>query len=524
VGVVAVVVVLVMGVITLTPLATRWRVPQPVLLTVFGLVVAAPSWVPALPVTPELVLPVVLPPLLFAATQRTTVTEFRQHVGAVLLLAVALTVVTAAVVAVAAYALGLPLGTACLLGAVVSPPDPVAATAVARRLRLPHRLVTVLEGEGMFNDATALVLYKVTLAAVVAGTVTVPQVGLELVLAVVVGIGGGLVAGVLARLLLAAIEDAYAETTITVLVPFLAYLGVEQLHGSGVLGVLTLGLYLRSYGHDATTSAGWLLGRAVWSYADFLVTSLVFALLGFELLRVIEASTLGPDVIRTGVAVIGVVVLVRFLFVFAGGTLAMGRARRRDAPLPVGWQECTVVSWAGMRGVVTVATALAVPVLADDGARVGGREELVVVALGCVLFTLVVQGLTLAPLTTRLRVGADDDEAGQLVELRRRAAGAALDALRSADDDGRPADIRQAAIVQYEGFVAAQGALQEARLLEVPADDDAPDRQLAEVLRQAIDVERGYVLDRRRRGEVSAGVADEVLRDIEGRAVRDLDR
>ncbi len=282
---------LLVGVIVLTPLAELVRVPQPVLVTIFGAVLGLLPSMKPLEIEPELILPLVLPPLLFAATQKTTANEFREHAGSVLALAVGLTVSTAAVVAVTAHAAGLSWAGAWVLGAIVSPPDPVAATAVARRLKLPHRLVTILEGEGMFNDATALVLYKVTVASLVTGAFSFADTGLEFVLTVVLGVGVGFVVGYAAKLALAALDEGYAETTVTVLVPFLGYILAEDIGGSGVLAVLVLGLLLRDVGHQATTSQGYLLGRSVWNYADFLITSLVFAVLGFELVTVVRDSS-----------------------------------------------------------------------------------------------------------------------------------------------------------------------------------------------------------------------------------------
>ncbi len=513
--------VLVAGVIVLTPAAARWRVPQPILLTLGGLLLGLMPFSPELQVDPELILPLVLPPLLFAATQRTTVTEFREHAGAVLLLAVGLTVSTAALVAVVAHGAGLSWSIAWVLGAVVSPPDPVAATAVARRLRLPHRLVTILEGEGMFNDATALVMYKVALVAAVSGDFSLADSGLQLGLGVVVGVLGGLVAGVLSRWLLARIHDGYAETTVTVLVPYLAYVGAEHIDGSGVLAVLTVGLYLRSYGHEATTSQGWLLGRAVWAYADFLVTSLVFALLGYELVKVIARTAVPAGTVAVGAWVLATLVLYRALYIGVGGALTNRRARSRDMPLPSGWRESAVVAWAGMRGVVTVAAVLALPVDFSAGSSFEVRDEIVLVALGCVLVTLLVQGLTLAPLTAWLGVGRAADESREVAELRRTAAQQALDDLCERLSDDVPDDVRQAAILQYEGYLSAQQAMERARTRQDAPDAD-PATQLHELLRRATDVERGVVLEQRRSGQVSAAVGDEVLRDIEGRAVRDF--
>lgn len=513
--------VLMASVVVLTPLADRIRVPQPVLLTLFGLGLGLLPFTHGLRLDPKLILPVVLPPLLFAATQRTTAREFREHAGAVLLLAVGLTVATAVVVAVVARLVGLPWPAAWVLGAIVSPPDPVAATAVARRLRLPYRLVTVLEGEGMFNDATALVAYKVAVAAAVTGHLSAGATALELLLAVVVGAGFGLLLGWLTKLVLAAIHEGYAETTVTVLAPFLAYIGAERLGGSGVLAILFLGLFLRSYGHAATTSQGWLLGRTVWSYADFLITSLVFALLGFELVKVIGSTDAHGDTVLLVACVVVTLVLFRAAWIFPAAWAAGIRARRRDYPAPIGWRESTVVSWAGMRGVVTVATALALPVTIDNGSRFPHRDDIVVVALATVLLTLVVQGLTLAPLAGRLGVAGNDDGDGGLSKLRRRAAQAALRQVESESHADVAPAVRQAAILQYRGFLAAQTAMQDARRTNLDGDRDAAD-QLREVLGRASAVERDLVLTARGRGEVSTAAADEALRDIETRAIRDF--
>ncbi len=512
--------VLTAGVVVLTPLADRIGVPQPVLLTLFGLGL---GWLPSTPslagLDPHVILPVVLPPLLFAATQRTTAHEFRSHARAVLLLAVGLTVATVVVAALVGHGMGLPWAAAWVLGAIVSPPDPVAATAVARRLRLPHRLVTILEGEGMFNDATALVAYQVAVAATVTGTVTWSGPLVSLVLAIVVGIGIGLALGWLTRAALGVLHEGYAETTVTVLAPFAAYLAAGALDGSGVLAVLALGLFLRTFAHGATTSQGWLLGRSVWSFTDFLITSLVFASLGFELIKVIgrnDVSGAWP----VAAAVVGTVVVFRAMWIFPSAWLARLRARWRDYPAPVGLRESAVVSWAGMRGVVTVATALALPRVVDSGAAFPHREVIIVVALVCVLVTLVAQGLTLGPLVRLLRVGGERPDHRELLELRRRAVDAALQVIRETPDDEVAEEVREAAVQQWEGYIAAQTALAETRAAELAEGDAA--EQLGELMARATAAERDLVLAARRRGEVGAATADEVLRDIETRALRDF--
>lgn len=511
---------LVAGVVVLTPLSDRLRVPSPVLLTIFGLVLALVPRVPQVAIEPDLILPIVLPPLLFAATQRATAREFRDNARPILLLAVGLTLASAALAAWIAHLAGLGWGAAWVLGAVVAPPDPVAASAVARRLRLPDRVVTVLEGEGMFNDAAALVLYGLAVATVVSGRVGPGEATLRLVLSVSVGIAVGLALGWLTRLALKALHDDTAETTVTVAMPFAAYLVAEELWGSGVLAVLALGLFLRSYGTPAITSGGWLLGRAVWRFADYLITSLVFVLIGFELTDVLQANGFDGATVWLGVAVVGALIVGRIVWMFPAVTLAR-LPQIPDAIRPTyGTRETVVVAWAGMRGVVTIATALALPLVTDAGTPFPDRERIVFVGLFCVLVTLVLQGLTLGPLVTWLGVGGEGGAAREIVLLRRRAIEAALASARSLPDDV-PAPVRSAVVLQYEGYLAAQEALHDARFCAADEERDyAPELRLA--LARTSDVERDLVLQARRSGQVSGQVADEVMQDVEARAVREM--
>ena len=282
--------------------------------------------------------------------------------------------------------------------------------------------------------------------------------------------------------------------------------------------MLALGLYLRTYGHAATSSQGWLLGRSVWSYADFLVTSLVFTILGYELVKVLDRTNVSRHSIALATIVVLVLVVVRFSWVFAGSWVGRQRSRRRDEMWPQGWRESAVVSWAGMRGVVTVAATLALPELVDGGVPFPNRDQIVVVALVVVLTTLVLQGLTLAPLTRRLGVGRADDDSAEVAGLRRRATEAALEHLHGDALNGVLDDVSRAALLQYDGYLAAQEAMTQARQL---GDGEESGRdQLRSVLERATDVERALVLDARRRGQVSPASADEVLRDIEARALR----
>ena len=325
------------------------------------------------------------------------------------------------------------------------------------------------------------------------------------------------------------------ETTVTIAAPFVAYLGAEHLRGSGVLAVLALGLYLRSYAHPALTARGWLLGRSVWDYADFLITGLVFTLVGFELTTVIEHSSTDASTVRLAVGVLLALVVLRPLWMFPATAAARSLERRRQVGVPLGWRETTVASWAGMRGIVTVATALALPHVSETGADLAWREQVVLVALICVLATLVVQGLTLTPLVQRLGVGSDTDESAEITGLQLDALQAALKSLRK-DAAGGSDPACEAAVAQYEGRLRAHELLNDviraaspspdpsATVTELEAAEDDAATEAAARLRLALqrgnDIEREVVLRARTLGKVSPAAADEVLDDIESRAVR----
>ncbi|WP_138732506.1 Na+/H+ antiporter [Modestobacter excelsi] len=509
---------LALGVVVLTPVAEGIGVPQPVLLTIYGLVLGVVPLVPAPDLAPDLILPLVLPPLLFAATQTTSIRELRQSARPILGLAVGLTLVTAGAVAVVGHALGLPWAVAVVLGGVVAPPDPVAASAVASRLHLPPRLVTLLEGEGQFNDATALVVYQLSVMAVVAGGVTVTEVGVGLLVAVGGGIVLGLLGGWLARRALGLLHDAATETTVTIAVPFALYLLAEHLGASGVLAVLMAGLFLRATVSREVTSAGWLLGRSVWRYVEFVVSGLLFAFLGLELTSVLGTTELldHARTLQVAGAVVAVLVLLRAATLFTASTLAGRRARRADSATPYGWRESAVASWAGMRGVVTVATALALPQTVDDGGPFPAREEVVLVSLLVVVVTLVLQGLTLAPLIRRLGVASAADVAADARRLHRTVTEAALEHLAAVD--GLDDEVRAAVVRQYESRLAYRRHVE--RLVDGDAGGERAGDQLRELLAQATEAEREAVLEARRRGDVSPAAADDVLFDVEARALR----
>ena len=397
------------------PVSARLGLPSPVLMTVFGVVLALIPATPNPTIEPELILPLVLPPLLFAAARRTHWRQFRAGWRAVVGLAVILVLVSTAAVGAAFHGLdpGIPVAASVLLGALVSPPDPVAATAVAGDVGLPRRLVNTLETEGLFNDVTAIVIYGVAVSAVVSGHFTaggaLGEFLLSAVIAVVVGLGVGWLSGRLMGLL----DDATLQVALSLLVPFAAYVAADRLHGSGVLSVLLCGFYL-SDNTSADDVAYRLVGTAFWDIVELLVTGFAFGLIGQELHTVVEeVGDQWTALLGHAMEIVGVVLAVRLIWLLPGGWFA-NRLRRQggdddeDAEGPITWRESVIMWWAGMRGVATVALALAIPFTVDGGAPFPGRDQILFTAFVVVLFTLVIQGLTLPFLVRVLGVTVDD--------------------------------------------------------------------------------------------------------------------
>ncbi|MCP3765961.1 MULTISPECIES: Na+/H+ antiporter [unclassified Streptomyces] len=403
---------LLLGAVVCVPLGDRLGLPAPVLMTVFGIVLALLEFVPNVDVPPDLILPLLLPPLLYAAVRRTSWRQFAANARPILLLAVALVFVTTLCVAVVAHAIvpGLPLAAAIALGALVAPPDPVAATAVAGKLGLPRRLVSILEGEGLFNDVTAIVLYHVAIAAAVSGTFSPWDAGLDLILSAVVAVAVGLALGWGANRLMDLLGDATLQVALSLLVPYFSYVLAEELHGSGVLAVLTTALFLVEYATDADDVTTRLAGHAFWDIVDTLVTGIAFGLVGLELHNAVAAAAgHWGELLGWAGAIVGVVVLVRLLWLLPATWLTrrLHAARDTGEDIPVSWRETVVMWWSGMRGVASVALALAIPLETDAGGDFPARGEIVFIAFGVVLGTLLVQGTTLPWLVRRLGVRAD---------------------------------------------------------------------------------------------------------------------
>jgi monovalent cation/hydrogen antiporter len=515
--------------VVVVPVADRVGLPAPVLMTLLGIGLAFVPAVPAVHVPPELILPLLLPPLLYAAAQRTSWRQFAANRRPIFLLAVALVLVSTAAVAYTARSVvsGLPLAAAVALGALVAPPDPVAATAVAGRLGLPRRLVSILEGEGLFNDVTAITVYHVAIAAAVTGTFSWGEAAGSLLLSGVVAVLVGLALGWAANKLMTFLDDVTLQTGLTLLVPFASWVLAEELHGSGVLAVVVTAIYLAS-GHavDADDVSGRLAGQSFWSVIDILVTGIAFGLIGLEVQPVIRAvGDHWHELLPDAAAVVAVVIVLRLAWLLPTAWLArrLHRNKDLDEEIPGSWQETVIVWWSGMRGVASVALALAVPFALDDGTPFPRRDAILFLAFAVVLTTLVLQGLTLPWLARRLDVRADSAAERDLERrLALRCMKAARRRLKEIEDfEDLPDDIAEAlARRAYDVGVRISPDMLDEERQEGHARRVQRLKRIHHLQNELLSAARHEVLAARNEPGVDPEVVDRVLRHLDARSFR----
>jgi CPA1 family monovalent cation:H+ antiporter len=338
---------------------------------------------------------------------------------------------TTGAVATVAHALlpGIGWAGAITLGAIVSPPDAVAATAIARRLRIPRRIVTILEGESLVNDATALVLYRTAVGAAVSGTFVLGEALLQFVFAAVVGTAIGIAVGILTRWALRLTEDSFTQIAITLLAPYVAWVFGELAQASAVLACVAGGIYLRRHFSEAVMPATRVQGRAVWDLLVFILNGVIFILIGLQLgaLRNAVPSDQLGSLIISGVLVSITAILVRLLWVPLAAALPrlLSPSLRKRDPMPP-WSAIFIVGWTGMRGIVTLAAALALPVTTNIGAPFPFRAEIILLSFSVILATLVLQGLSLKPLIRALHLQEDRELEQEEMKAREHAATAAM--------------------------------------------------------------------------------------------------
>jgi Na+/H+ antiporter len=481
-------------------LAGRVGVPYPIFLILAGLGIGFVPGLPDVEVEPEVIFLVFLPPLIHAAAWQTSPRHLKANARTVGVLAVALVGATMVLVAVVAHAIvpGLPWAAAFVLGAVVAPTDTVAATAVFRRIGVPERIVYLVEGESLINDGTSLVLYRTALVALTTGTFEIGDAVIDLLVVGAAGAAFGLAVAWVVRKARTHIEDPLVEITITLLTPFLAYAPAEELLGvSGILAVVSSGLYLGYHSAEDFSPQTRLQAYSFWSQTTFILEGLLFILIGLQFPAALDR--LGSESIGTlvlaAVAVSVAVIATRMAFALA------------TVPLPL--RERAVVGWAGMRGAVSLAAALGV------GVALPGQAAIVFLTLTTIGITLILQGLTLPLLIARLGIEPPGSTAGEKARVRFRTTEAALghiaDLSFDHDDDIMDATVERAREMYTERVRQLTGDCREG----VPTLSDHDRQSWTKMRRHLLAVERRALLDLRDEGRVSL----EVLRDVE----RDLD-
>jgi monovalent cation/hydrogen antiporter len=510
--------VLMVAVGGLSVLAGTVRMPYPIVLVLGGLVLGFMPGVPRAELPPDLVLVLFLPPLLYQAAFFSSPRDLRANARAITLLAVGLVLVTMSAVAVVAHTLvgGLPWAAAFALGAIVSPTDPLAATAIARRLGVPRRLVTVLEGESLVNDATALVAYRLAVAAVVAGSFTLWEAGLRFVVGTVGGVAIGLAVGWLLAEARRRIEDPVVEIVLSVVTGYAAYLPAELLGVSGVLAAVTAGLYVGWHAPELASPATRLLGFSFWEVLVYLLNAVLFVLVGLQLNLILSGVSGSSAAVALGQAalVAAVVIAVRIAWGFTVPYLIRALDRRpSQIAMRASPRERLVTAWSGMRGAVSLAAALALPLQTSTGQAFPQRNLIIFVTFGVILATLVLQGLTLPWLIRRLGLHRDDSDAQEELRGRLRATDAALARL---DELAGEEWTRDDTVERMRGLYQFRRRRLKARAGYL-ADDGYQDRSLAyqRLVRELLEAQRREIVRLRNQGEISNEVMHRIERDLD---------
>jgi monovalent cation/hydrogen antiporter len=422
--------------VTVLAMVARWlNVPYPILLVLGGLVLSFVPGLPPIKLDPDIVLLVFLPPLITAAGWYTSVQDLRTNRRAIGFLSVGLVLFTTFAVAAVAHALipALGWGPALLLGAIVSPTDAVAAAAVLDRMGAPHRLIAVLEGESLLNDATGLVAYRFAVVAIVTGSFVLWKAGALFVLSIVAGVGIGLAVGWLLVQAWRRIEDPILGIILSFLAPYAAFVPADRILGvSGVLAVAVSGIYASRRSSAVISAAARVQAMAVWELVVFVLNGLAFILIGLQLHQVVASLSDRPpwDLLRWAAAICLTVIVGRILWIYPTSYLPrfLSRRLRERDPYP-SWRQLAVASWSGMRGVVSLAAALAIPTFTSGTTPFPHRDLVIFLTFSVILVTLVGQGLSLPVVLRALRVTADESEAHEEARARFRALESALSRL-----------------------------------------------------------------------------------------------
>ncbi len=508
----AVIISLLVAVAFLSAIATRIGIPYPILLVVGGLGLGFVPGIPDVRLQPDLVLVVFLPPLLYSAAFFANLRELRADARTITLTSTVLVAITATAVAVAAHALvdDLPWAVAFALGAIVAPTDPVAATQILRRFDVPRRLVNTIEGEALINDASALVLYKISVAAIGGAAFSIADAGLRFVGSAAGGVAIGLVVAVIIRELRSRLDDPPVEITLSLLSGYAAYIPADALGVSGVVAAVTTGIAIGWWAPGMASPAVRQQGFALWSLLTFLLNAILFVLIGLQLPSILDGLSGESPAFLLGIAaaVSGVVIGTRIVWAMVTPLVIRALDRRRSqVARRIGWRQRLVSAWSGMRGAVSLAAALALPPTTPQ------RDLIVFITFAVIFATLVLQGLTLPKLIRVLHIESDDAE--QREELRARLV-ATQAALARIEELGAEDWTRDDTIERMTGLYDYRRRRLKAQAGKIE-DDGYEDRSTAyqRLVREVLEAQRAAIVGLRNEGTISNDVMHRIERELD---------
>jgi monovalent cation/hydrogen antiporter len=495
--------------------ARKIRIPYPILLTIGGVVLALVPGLPAIRLDPQLVFSLFLPPLLFPAAVYTSWRDFRANLQSILPLAIVLVLLTMTATAYLFHCLaGLPLAAGFVFGALISPPDAVAALAVTQHLRVPRKIIVILEGESLVNDATSFIAFRFAVAAVLTGSFSLGQASLQFLFVAAGGICVGLAVGWLATQVQKRLDDPPVQTMFSLLTPYVAYFSGERLHVSGILAVVIAGIYYGWRAPRILSGRMRLQARPVWEMVVFILNGMLFMLIGLQLPQVIHALAPGSaiGVAKLAILVVALIVLVRFVWMFGASYLprVLSRKFRRQKRAP--WQHTALIAWTGMRGADSLAGALAIPFALGNGEPFPGRDLILLLTFSVIFGTLVLQGLTLKPLVRWLKVVDDHvpEKEERLARLKANEAALARIEDMGSSNRARPENVERLRLEYAD------------RIRQLSKDTSHEEsvrrlfsRDFEELAREALEVERDTVITLRNEEAINDQVLRRVQRDID---------
>lgn len=430
--------------IVLMAVASKFKIPSAILLVCVGLTLGFIPVLPSFTINPEIVFLLFLPPILYDAASHTSWHDFKADIKPISTLAILLVFFTSISVAVASHFFipGFSWPMAFVLGAIVSPPDAVAAAGIIKGLGLNRRVITILQGESLVNDASALIAYRFAIAAMTTGTFIIWEAGLEFLILVAGGVTVGIIVGyALVQVHKRIISNSIISTSFTILTPFISYLLAERIHTSGILAVVSTGLIISWRAPEIFTYHTRIRNRAVWDTSIFLLNGFIFILIGLQIpliLSDLDSYSTG-ELLGYGLLVSGVTIIVRVLWVFGVAYSPLGKNSKPNEKDPYGdnWKNVLIVAWTGTRGVVSLATALALPLTLSSGEAFPQRSLVLFLSFVVIFMTLVVQGISLPVLIRLLGVKPHPEQQNEERELRLLVANSSLNFI----DNELPVDV-----------------------------------------------------------------------------------